>query len=154
MPLTMKKLGLIQFFSWFAFFTMWSMANPAITEHVFNCPCSDIELISTCPIKLDLAQYNSENLSFQKASNLNRLLHGYHMGYPQCLFALILTLYTSKRRINRKMIHLWSLIAGGIGFLSMYLYLKSQPITHFFWFNRNFLGKYFVYALCYVVKFC
>ena len=38
MPLTMKKLGLIQFFSWFAFFTMWSMANPALTEHVFHTP--------------------------------------------------------------------------------------------------------------------
>ena len=38
MPTTMKKLGLIQFFSWFAFFSMWSMANPAITEHVFNAP--------------------------------------------------------------------------------------------------------------------
>ena len=35
MPTTMKKLGVVQFFSWFAFFTMWSMANPALTEHVF-----------------------------------------------------------------------------------------------------------------------
>ena len=32
MPTTMKKLAAIQFFSWFAFFTMWSMANPALTE--------------------------------------------------------------------------------------------------------------------------
>ena len=38
MPKTMKKLGLIQFFSWFAFFTMWSMSNPALTEHVYNSP--------------------------------------------------------------------------------------------------------------------
>ena len=36
MPSTMKKLGVIQFFSWFAFFTMWSMANPALTKHVFD----------------------------------------------------------------------------------------------------------------------
>ena len=38
MPSTMKKLGIVQFFSWFAFFTMWSMANPALTEHVFHTP--------------------------------------------------------------------------------------------------------------------
>ena len=38
MPSTMKKLGVIQFFSWFAFFTMWSMANPALTEHVYKTP--------------------------------------------------------------------------------------------------------------------
>ena len=118
MPLTMKKLGLIQFFSWFAFFTMWSMANPAITEHVFNAPIpimSDFDLSN----KVELAQYNLENLNFQKASNLT----GSYMGsywLSSMLFALILTLYTSKKIINRKKIHLWSLIAGGIGFISMY----------------------------------
>ena len=118
MPLTMKKLGLIQFFSWFAFFTMWSMANPAITEHVFNAPIpimSDFDLSN----KVELDQYNSENLNFQKASNLTGSYMGTY-GLSSMLFALILTLYTSKKIINRKKIHLWSLIAGGIGFISMY----------------------------------
>ena len=118
MPLTMKKLGLIQFFSWFAFFTMWSMANPAITEHVFNAPIpimSDFDLTN----KVELSQYNSENLNFQKASNLTGSYMGTY-GLSSMLFALILTLYTSKKIINRKQIHLWSLIAGGIGFISMY----------------------------------
>jgi maltose/moltooligosaccharide transporter len=36
MPTVMKQLGLVQFFSWFAFFTMWSFATPSITEHVFG----------------------------------------------------------------------------------------------------------------------
>lgn len=36
-------------------------------------------------------------------------------------FALLLTFYTSKKRINRKRIHLSSLILGGIGFLIMYI---------------------------------
>ena len=118
MPTTMKKLGLIQFFSWFAFFTMWSMANPAITEHVFNAPIpimSDFDLTN----KVELAQYNSENLNFQKASNLTGSYMGTY-GLSSMLFALILTLYTSKKIINRKQIHLWSLLAGGIGFISMY----------------------------------
>ena len=118
MPLTMKKLGLIQFFSWFAFFTMWSMANPAITEHVFNAPIpimSDFDLTN----KVELSQFNSENLNFQKASNLTGSYMGTY-GLSSMFFALILTLYTSKKIINRKQIHLWSLIAGGIGFISMY----------------------------------
>lgn len=38
MPSTMKKLGVIQFFSWFAFFTMWSLAMPALTEHIYQAP--------------------------------------------------------------------------------------------------------------------
>ena len=51
MPIIMKKLGVIQFFSWFAFFTMWSMANPAITEHVFNAP---VPVISEFNLDLSL----------------------------------------------------------------------------------------------------
>ena len=118
MPLIMKKLGLIQFFSWFAFFTMWSMANPAITEHIFNSP---VPILAEYDLnnELDLEKYNSQNLSFQKASNLTGSYMGTY-GLSSMLFALILTIYTSKRRINRKMIHLFSLILGGIGFLSMY----------------------------------
>ena len=118
MPLIMKKLGIIQFFSWFAFFTMWSMANPAITEHVFKSPVpvvSEFDLTD----KVELEQYNSQNLSFQKASNLTGSYMGTY-GLSSMLFALILTIYTSKKRINRKMIHLWSLIFGGIGFISFY----------------------------------
>ena len=37
MPMTMKKLGVVQFFSWFAFFTM-EYGKPALTEHVFKTP--------------------------------------------------------------------------------------------------------------------
>ena len=98
MPLIMKKLGIIQFFSWFAFFTMWSMANPAITEHVFKSP---IPIISEFDLsdKVELEQYNSQNLSFQKASNLTGSYMGTY-GLSSMLFALILTIYTSKKRIN------------------------------------------------------
>ena len=36
MPRTMLRLGVVQFFSWFAFFCMWSMANPALTDHIYD----------------------------------------------------------------------------------------------------------------------
>ena len=125
MPVIMKKLGVIQFFSWFAFFTMWSMANPAITEHVFNSPVPVI-LEFNLDNEIELEKYNSQNLSFQKASNLTGSYMGTY-GLSSMLFALILTIYTSKRKINRKMIHLWSLIMGGIGFISMY-YISNHSL--------------------------
>jgi len=46
-------------------------------------------------------------------------------GLSSMLFAILLTVYTSKRRINRKYVHMVSLILGGIGFLSMYF--MSSP---------------------------
>ncbi|RDV26046.1 MFS transporter [Alteromonas aestuariivivens] len=36
MPVTMKQLALVQFFSWFALFIMWVYTTPAITQHIWN----------------------------------------------------------------------------------------------------------------------
>ncbi len=117
-PATMKKLGLIQFFSWFAFFTMWSLANPALTEHVFNAPIPDKSLFDlNNPASAEA--FKNANTAFQEASNdVGRYMGVY--GLSSMAFALLLTFYTAKRRVNRKMIHLASLILGGIGFISMY----------------------------------
>ncbi|WP_336129500.1 MFS transporter [Mesoflavibacter sp. CH_XMU1422-2] len=117
MPTTMKKLGVIQFFSWFAFFTMWSLANPALTEHVFHTPAP----IETAFDMADSAQklaFDTANTAFQKSSNLVGSAMGIY-GLSSMAFALLLTFYTSKRRINRKFVHMGSLILGGIGFLMM-----------------------------------
>ena len=118
MPDTMKQLGLIQFFSWFAMFTMWSMANPAITEHVFDAP-APIESNYDFNNDLDAQSYKVENSKFQKASNLTGSYMGIY-GLSSMFFALLLTIYTSKRQINRKYIHMGSLMLGGIGFVTMY----------------------------------
>ena len=117
MPLTMKKLGVIQFFSWFAFFTMWSMANPALTEHVFKTP-APIKSQYNMEIKAEAEAFNLANTAFQKSSNLVGSYMGVY-GLSSMAFALLLALYTSKRRINRKYVHMVSLILGGMGFLLM-----------------------------------
>ena len=117
MPTTMKKLGVIQFFSWFAFFTMWSLANPALTEHVFHTPAP----LETAFDMADSAQklaFDNANTAFQKSSNLVGSAMGIY-GLSSMAFALLLTFYTSKRRINRKFVHMGSLMLGGIGFLMM-----------------------------------
>lgn len=124
MPTTMKKLGLVQFFSWFAFFTMWSMANPALTEHVFKTPApveSNYDLTTT----EGLLAFDTVNTAFQESSNAVGSAMGVY-GLSSMAFALLLTLYTSRRRINRKYVHMISLILGGIGFLAMYLATPDQ----------------------------
>jgi len=119
MPTTMKKLGLIQFFSWFAFFTMWSMANPALTEHVFQTPVP-IEASFNFDDPSSAAAFDSANTAFQESSNLVGSYMGIY-GLSSMLFALLLSVYTTRNTINRKLIHLVSLVLGGLGFISMYL---------------------------------
>ncbi len=118
MPLTMKKLGVIQFFSWFAFFTMWSLANPALTEHVFQTPMP-IESTYNMTNSIQKAAFDTANTAFQESSNLVGSAMGVY-GLSSMVFALLLTFYTSRRRINRKFVHMASLILGGLGFLLMY----------------------------------
>ncbi len=117
MPLTMKKLGLIQFFSWFAFFTMWSMANPAITEHVYKTP-APVESAFDMTIPNQLQAFNAANTAFQESSNAVGSAMGVY-GLSSMVFALLFVFYTSRYKINRKYVHMVSLILGGFGFLLM-----------------------------------
>ncbi|WP_033959984.1 MFS transporter [Psychroserpens jangbogonensis] len=118
MPLTMKKLGVIQFFSWFAFFTMWSLANPALTEHVFNTP-APVQSIYDMTNVVQAEAFDVANTAFQKSSNLVGSAMGVY-GLSSMVFALLLVLYTSKRNVNRKYVHMFSLMLGGLGFILMY----------------------------------
>src|SRR5690606_8630222 len=128
MSSTMKKLGIIQFFSWFAFFTMWSMATPALTEHVFKAP-APIEKEYNLSDPLVLEQFNTANTKYQDAANLVGSAMGVY-GLSSMAFALILAFYTSKRRINRKLIHLSSLALGGLGFILMY-FIPNPPMLKY-----------------------
>ena len=131
MPKTMFKLGIIQFFSWFAFFSMWSLANPALTEHVFNAP-APIEENFDFKVLDQSTAFDQQNESFQKASNLVGANMGVY-GLSSMVFALLLTLYSSKRTVNRKFLHMGSLAIGGIGFLMMYFI--PAPELLWLWFS-------------------
>ena len=124
MPSTMLKLGIVQFFSWFAFFTMWSMATPALTDHVYHSPA---------PIasNYNLKDAKQEELvkSLDKKYNLAADKVGSSMGMyglSSMAFALLLTFYTSRYKINRRNIHLGSLFLGGVGFLMMFYATPSS----------------------------
>jgi len=129
MPLTMKQLGVIQFFSWFAFFSMWSLANPALTEHVFKTPVpSEVNYDMLTPEGLQA--FDIANTAFQESSNSVGSAMGIY-GLASMAFALLLTFYTSKKTINRKYVHMISLILGGIGFLSMF-YATPESLKYCF----------------------
>jgi len=108
MPSVMWKLGVVQFFSWFAFFTMWSFATPALTEHVYH---------AAMPKHGDV-DFNSKNQLFNQAANIVSSSMGMY-GLSSMAFALLLTLVTARNGINRRLIHMLSLLAGGAGFLLM-----------------------------------
>lgn len=135
MPSTMKKLGLIQFFSWFAFFTMWSLSTPALTEHVFKAPKpNNAEYAKLDPqgevLKNDAneviflsdqkaQEYKQKDKEFNDAADLVGSSTGVY-GLSSMAFALLLTFYTAKNKINRKYIHMVSLLLGGLGFIYMF----------------------------------
>ena len=126
MPLTMKKLGVVQFFSWFAFFCMWSMANPALTDHVFEAskPAA-IEFVNSTADQIEA--YRIQDKAFNDASDQVGAYMG-NYGLSSMAFALLLTLWTAKRRINRKYVHMLSLFAGGYGFISMYFVTEPSML--------------------------
>jgi len=109
MPKVMQQLGVVQFFSWFAFFTMWSFATPAITEHVFGATDTSS------------AAYNDA------ADSVGNYLGTY--GLVSMFYALILAFFTSRIKINRKLLHMVSLIIGGIGFIMIY-YIDQPWMLH------------------------
>ncbi|WP_396169700.1 MFS transporter [Flavobacterium sp.] len=129
MPSTMKKLGLIQFFSWFAFFTMWSLSTPALTEHVYNSPSPNVKEFNMNDVS-QKATYDAANLKYQDAANLVGSTSGIY-GLSSMAFALLLTFYTMKNKINRKYIHMVSLILGGLGFIYMFYATPSTLMYSF-----------------------
>ncbi|MBK8626107.1 MAG: MFS transporter [Saprospiraceae bacterium] len=100
MPDTMKQLGLVQFCSWFALFGMWVYSTPAIAEHVYG-----------------LAANDSESPLYQEAGNKVGYIFGIY-NLVSALFAFALPFIA--RKIGRKYTHAISLLAGGIGLISIY----------------------------------
>jgi maltose/moltooligosaccharide transporter len=100
MPKTMKQLGLVQFFSWFALFSMWVFSTSAIATHVYGLPSDD-----------------HSSVRFNDAANWVGFIFGIYNGVS-ALYALCLPFIAAK--VGRKLTHSLSLTAGGIGLISIY----------------------------------
>lgn len=100
MPATMKQLGLVQFFSWFALFSMWVFTTSAVATHVYGLPQED----------------RSSEL-FNDAANWVGIIFGVYNGIS-AVYALMLPVVAVK--LGRKTTHAISLTAGGLGLISIY----------------------------------
>jgi maltose/moltooligosaccharide transporter len=100
MPKTMKQLGIVQFFSWFALFSMWVFSTPAIAQHVYGTEVDD-----------------TSSILYNDAGNWVGVMFGVYNAVS-AVFALLLPSIAAK--LGRKRTHSVSLVCGGIGLLSIY----------------------------------
>jgi len=99
-PATMRQLGLVQFFSWFALFSMWVFMAPAVAEHIYHVPAGD-----------------TKSTTFADAGNWVGICFGIYNGVS-ALYALALPAIAN--RTSRKAAHAFSLIAGGVSLISIF----------------------------------
>jgi maltose/moltooligosaccharide transporter len=103
MPETMKQLAWVQFFSWFALFSMWIYTTAAVTGHVFGTSDPTSEL------------YND-------AADWVPVMFTVYNGVAAAVAFLLPVL---ARRTSNKVTHLLALCVGGIGLISIY-FLSSK----------------------------
>lgn len=108
MPKTMRRLGLVQFFSWIALFGMWVFTTPAVAQHVYGVAVGD-----------------THSLAYQDAGNWVGIIFGVYNGVAM-IYALFLPAIA--RKIGRKMTHSLSLIAGSAGLISVYFISSPEML--------------------------
>ena len=107
-PPLMKKLGVVQFFSWFALFTMWVFTTSALATHTFG-----------------LSPEDTKSLEFNKAGDLTGHLFGLYNLFA-IPFAFLLTPIAKK--IGKKETHALALFCGGLGLISMFFIKDSRML--------------------------
>jgi maltose/moltooligosaccharide transporter len=105
MPKTMKQLGVVQFFSWFALFSMWVFTTSAIATHVYHLPDTD-----------------TSSQQFTSARDWVGIMFGVYNAVS-AIYALLLPVIVKK--INRKRTHSMSLAIGGVSLISIF-FIQNQ----------------------------
>ncbi len=103
MPRPMRRLALVQFFSWFGFFLLWIYGTPAVAWHHFGATLAG-------------------SPAYNAAAD--------HVGVLFALYNVVATVHafllpTLAERIGRERLHALNLIAGAIGFTAMLV--SSDP---------------------------
>ena len=98
MPRTMVQLAYVQFFSWFALFSMWIYTTSAVTSHIFDTT-------------------DTTSLAYNEGANLVSNLFGGYNGIA-ALAAMLLPMLA--KHTSRRVTHLMALVCGGAGLISMY----------------------------------
>ncbi len=116
MPRTMKQLGLVQFFSWFALFGMWVFTTDSIATHIIGLPITD-----------------KSSTLYREAQDWTGVIFGVY-NLVSAIYALFLP--TIANKIGRKKTHALSLFIGGIGLISFFF----APSKEFLVFSMACVG--------------
>ena len=108
MPTTMKQLGLVQFFSWFALFSMWVFTTPAVAVHVYGVDIND-----------------TSSQLYQDAGNWVGIIFGVY-NVVSAIYAFFF-LPKLAGYFGRKNIHAFSLAMGGLSFISIF-FIKTPTL--------------------------
>lgn len=105
MPVVFKQLAVVQFFSWFALYTMWVYTTPAVAQHIWGTAIGD-----------------SSSAAYNDAANWVGVLFGLYSVFA-ALFAIVMNKLADK--LGRKLTFSSALLVGALGFLSIY-FVKDQ----------------------------
>jgi len=105
MPKTMLQLAVVQFFSWFALFSMWIYSTPAITSYIYNTTDTTSEL-------------------YNHGANWVGVLFAFYNGFA-ALIAFLLS--PMAKRTSRKTVHSICLLLGATGLISIY-FIKTPEL--------------------------
>lgn len=106
LPTTMKRLAVVQFFSWFALFSMWIYTTPALAQHIAGTT-------------------DASSPEYNRISNWVGFLFGCYNGFS-ALFAFLLPVIA--KQLTRSRAHMISLIAGGLGLISFYFFKNEYML--------------------------
>ena len=98
MPTTMKQLAVVQFFTWFALPCMWQFFGLGVARHVFHAPDEHAPMFA--------AGTEWGGLCFA--------------AYNVVCFVVAFFLPLMARATSRKTVHMFALLCGGIGLISVY----------------------------------
>ncbi len=116
MPKTMKQLGVVQFFSWFALFGMWVFTTDTIATHIFHLPDTD-----------------RSSKAFREAQDWTGVISAVYNGVS-AIFALFIPVIAKK--LGRRKTHAFALAVGAIGLISIYF----APNKYFLIFSMVCVG--------------
>ena len=123
MPLIMRQLAIVQFFSWFALFIMWTYFPAAMGQHIWGVGVEwyDPEYIKAAgSVPIEIAAAKSA------AGDWVGILYAAQAIFS-VLFAIVLTKLANT--FGRRLVYSLSLVAGGLGYIS-FLVFQDPTIVH------------------------
>ncbi len=107
MPKIMKQLAWVQFFSWFALFSMWIYTTLAVTQHIYGTTDTTSEAYNT------------------GANQVGEMFANYNL--IAAIGAFLLPLLA--KITSRKFTHFIALTCGGLGLISIYFIKEPTTFT-------------------------